>query len=165
MNAIDVFARIYDLPPLVRTRLLSAGIPRVIPLASGLGIRVCDVDDVHAMSTMPFSRRSRNHVGSMYIGALLVHAEITMATLVVGRCRPPAFRVLVKRNEADYLARATGAVRAVCAPEGDERAALEACCALRAGKGEAWVTVHTTHVHDGAPICRVRFLVSVKHQG
>ena len=63
------------------------------------------------------------------------------------------------------IARPADGVRAVCAPEGDERAALDACCALRDGKGEAWVTVHTTHVDDRAPICRVRFLVSVKHKG
>lgn len=163
MRAIDLFARIYDLPPAVRNRLLSAGIPRVIPIAAGLRIKVLDVDDERAVTTMPYTRRASNHIGTLYIGALLVQAETTMATLVVGQCRPPAFRVLVKKNEAEFLARASGTVRCVCNPLDDERAGLDRLRALRNGKGEEWITVHTESVDEGKPVCTVRFLVSVKH--
>lgn len=164
MRAIDVFAMIYDAPPLVRTRLLSAGVPRVIPLTRGLQIRIEEADTVHAVTTMPFSGRSRNHVGSIYIGALVVQAEITMATLLINLCRPPAFRVLVKKNECEYHARATDRVRARCAPEGEERAALEVVRALVDDKGEAWVTVHMESASDARPIATMRFLIAAKHR-
>ncbi len=164
VNAIDVFGKIYDLPPIVRNRLLSAGIPRVIPIAGGLRIRVEDVDDARAVTTMPFTRRGRNHVGSLYLGALLVHAEATMAALAVGVCRAPAFRVLVKRNEADFHSRAACTVRAVCAPEGEEREGLARCRALVDDKAETWLTVKTTTAAEGTPVCTVRFLISVRQR-
>ncbi|HEY4221010.1 MAG TPA: hypothetical protein VGO62_06700, partial [Myxococcota bacterium] len=76
MKPIDLFSKIYDMPMPVRTRLMSLGIPLIIPIASGLGIRLRALDDTHSESTMPFSRRSRNHVGSIYLGTLVVHAEL-----------------------------------------------------------------------------------------
>lgn len=162
MNAFDLFGKIYDLPASVRNPLLSAGIPRILPITAGLKLKVERLDDERSELTMPFHRKNRNHVGSIYLGALLIQAEVTMALYALSVCRPPDFRVLVKRNEADFHARATSTVRAVCAPPADERAALDACRALGAGdKGDAWVTV-TTKAEDAAPICTVRFLVNVK---
>lgn len=162
MNAFDLFGKIYDLPPAVRNRLLSVGIPRILPVTTGLKLKVEHLDGDRSELSMPFTARARNHVGSIYLGALLIHAEVTMALYALSLCRPPAFRVLVKKNEAEFFARATGTVRATCVPTVDEKAALEKCRALAAGdKGEAWVSV-TTKAEDAAPICTVRFLVSVK---
>jgi acyl-coenzyme A thioesterase PaaI-like protein len=163
VTPIDLFAKIYDLPAAVRNPLLSAGIPRVIPIARGLKIAVVQVDDDGAELMMPFTRRSANHVGSMYIGALLILAEATMATYVVRLCRPPAFRVLVKRSEADFTARATGRVGAVFSPTAEERDAFERCRKLERGeKAEAWATVKLTGLEVGAAVSEMRFLVSVK---
>ena len=163
MRALDVFSKIYDAPAFMRTRLLAVGLTRVIPLTRGLGIRIERADLTSAVTTMPLSRRSRNHLGSIYIGALLVQAELTMATLVINLCRPPRFRVLVKKSESSYHARAEGAVRARCAPEGDEQTPLAALAALIDDKGEAWVTVHMESVQDSRSIATMRFLVAVKH--
>lgn len=163
MRAIDVFSKIYDAPAVVRTRLLTVGIPRVIALTRGLKICVEAADSEQAVTTMPLSSRSRNHLGSIYIGALLVQAEITMATLVISLFRPPAFRVLVKKSEAEYHARAEGTVRARCAPDGDERDGLLALRALVNDKGEAWVTVLLESAADARPLASMRFLVAVKH--
>jgi hypothetical protein len=166
VQPIDLFARIYDLPPSIGTRMLSLGIPRVIPIARGLGISVDNVDDHGASSSMPLSRRARNHVGSIYIGALIIHAEVTMATWAIRRCRPPAFRVLVKSNTAEFHARATGAVRATVTPTDDEKRAWDACASLPVGeKGEATLSVVTKSVHDGRDVCTVRFILSVKRAG
>ena len=164
VNAIDVFARIYDLPPLLRNRAMSLGIPRVIPIASGLRINVRHVDGERSASSMPFTRRSRNHVGSIYLGALLVHAEVTMATLAIGACRPPAFRVLVKKNEAEFHAKASGTVIARCDPSADERTALDRCRTLVDDRADAWLTVRTTLEKSGDPICTVRFLITINHK-
>jgi acyl-coenzyme A thioesterase PaaI-like protein len=164
VTPIDVFARIYDLPPFVRDNALSFGIPRVLPITKGLGIRVVSLDEDHVETTMPLSRRAVNHIGTMYIGALLIHAEVTMATLVVGLCRPPSFRVLVKKSEAEYFAKAKGRVRAVCRPTEEERAALARCRALAAGeKSEAWIAVDTTSM-DSTVLSTTRFLLSVSRR-
>ena len=168
MTPIDLFARLYDLPPFARTRLLSAGIPRVLPIARGLRIHVdaldLDVDGGRARSatSMPFTRRSRNHVGSIYLGALLVQAEVTMATLVIGLCRPPAFRVLVTKNTATYHARATKLVRAECVPSDDERAALARLHGLVDGKGDAALTVRLREAERD--IATFTFDINVRHR-
>jgi hypothetical protein len=162
-TAIDIFAKLYDAPRAVRTRLMTIGIPQVIPIAGGLGIKLVDVDDAHAISTMPYVRRSRNHVGSIYLGALLVQAEATMASVVIGLCRPPAYRVLVKRSEADFHARASKSVRAICRPTGEERAQIEACRGLAVGaKGDAWTTVTIETAREKTPVATMRFLLSIK---
>jgi acyl-coenzyme A thioesterase PaaI-like protein len=141
---------------------LSAGIPRVVPIAGGLRIKVDEVDDEHAATSMPFTRRSRNHVGSIYLGALLVQAEVTMATLVIGLCRAPRFRVLVLKNEAEFHAKARRTVRAVCEPHGEEREALAKCRALVDERADAWLTVRMKERET--PIATVRFLITVRHK-
>jgi acyl-coenzyme A thioesterase PaaI-like protein len=162
MNAIDLFSHAYDLPPFVRTRVLSVGIPRVIPIAAGLRIKVDDVDERRAQTSMPFTRRSRNHVGSIYLGAILVQAEVTMATLVVGLCRAPRFRVLVKKNEAEFHAKARGTVRALCEPVAEERAELAKIRALVDDRADAWLTVRVTEAEKS--IATVRFLITVRQK-
>ena len=161
LNPIDVFGRIFDAPAPVRLRLLSLGIPQVLPIAGGLQIRVREATTERAVTTMPRVRRTRNHVGSIYLGALMVQAEITMATLAYNLCRPPAFRILVKRNEADFPARAGKLVTARIEPSPEEREGLERMRALRDDKGETWTTV--TMESDGKTCAVVRFLIAVKH--
>jgi hypothetical protein len=162
VNAIDVFGRIYDAPDVVRLRALTWGIPKVLPIASGLKIRVREASLERSVTTMPLSRRSRNHIGSVYLGALMVQAEITMATLAYNLCRPPQFRILVKRNEAEFPARADGTVTATFAPDAEERAGLELMRRLNNDKGETWTTVKLESEGKTAGI--VRFLISVKHK-
>lgn len=162
MNAIDVFGRIYDAPDLVRLRALTWGIPKVLPIASGLKIKVREATLERAVTTMPLSWRSRNHIGSVYLGALMVQAEITMATLAYNMCRPPQFRILVKRNEAEYPARADGMVTATFEPTPEEREGLQAMRALRNDKGETWTTVRLES--EGKTAAIVRFLIAVKHK-
>lgn len=162
MNPIDVFGRIYDAPDVVRLRALSWGIPKVLPIAAGLKIRVREATLERAVTTMPLSWRSRNHVGSVYLGALMVQAEITMATLSYNLCRPPQYRILVKRNEAEFPARADGTVTATFAPDDEERAGLARMRALHNDKGETWTTVKLES--EGKTAAIVRFLISVKHK-
>ncbi len=162
MNAIDVFGRIYDAPDVVRLRALTWGIPKVLPIASGLKIRVREATLERSVTTMPLSWRSRNHIGSVYLGALMVQAEITMATLAYNLCRPPKYRILVKRNEAEFPARADGTVTATFDPTPEERDGLAAMRALHNDKGETWTTVRLESEGKTAGI--VRFLISVKHK-
>jgi hypothetical protein len=164
VRPIDVFAKIYDLPPVVRNRLLTLGIPRVIPIAAGLKIRVDELDDAHACTTMPLTRRGRSHIGTMYIGAMLVQAEATMATLVISKCRPPAFRVLVKRNEGQFHAKGAGPLRALCRPDVEERFAIEGLRLLVDEQGEAWTTVELADARHGERVATFRFLISASHR-
>ncbi|HEY4220713.1 MAG TPA: DUF4442 domain-containing protein, partial [Myxococcota bacterium] len=127
-------------------------------------IRLRALDQQHSESTLPFSRRSRNHVGSIYLGTLVVHAELTMALFALSACRPPRYRVLVNRNEVDYHSKASGTVRAVCEPDVDERAGLDRCQSLIDDRGECWLTVRTHLEATREPVCTARFLLTVSHR-
>lgn len=165
MNAFDLFPRIYDLPPALQYRLLNAGIPRVLPIASGLGIRVRELSDQRAVTTMPLSRKSRNHVGSMYLGATLVAAEVTMALFAIRALRPPEFRVLVAGLDADFTAQGRGTVRAVCEPDEEQLAHVERARAMAPGKEAFGLSARVESVDDGRLIATVGFRVSVKRLG
>jgi hypothetical protein len=66
----------------------------------------------------------------------------------------------VNRVEADFHAKAKGAVRAVCEPAeavADLRRQLES-----GPKAEAWVTVRLLDARDDKPITTARFLAAVR---
>jgi acyl-coenzyme A thioesterase PaaI-like protein len=157
MLAFDIVRRLGAISPGAANALMSHALPTIIPLTSGLGMRV--VEDTRAVGTLPLKHRTRNHVGSMYFGAQMTLAEITMGMLLFRLYPPGPFGMLVKRVEADFHKKAKGNIRAVCEP-GPE--VLQALAAVHAeGKSEAWVPVPLTDA-GGEVVTTARFLAAVK---
>jgi len=65
---------------------------------------------------IPLLRRNKNHVGSMYLGALSVGADITSAMLALGIIKESDKKIIpiFKDFHADYYKRAEGDVHFVC---------------------------------------------------
>jgi acyl-coenzyme A thioesterase PaaI-like protein len=143
---------------------MSYGVGVILPITRGLGIRARELDEERCVTRMPRTRRARNHVGTAYLGALTIHAEVTMAMWAMGVCRPPRYRTLVKRLESDFKAQAKHAVLATCHPEGEAREAILAALEIPPGeKAEAWLTVRSTCEETGRLVVESRFLISIKH--
>ena len=82
---------------------------------------VQDISSKSVVVKIPFIRRNRNHLGSMYLGALCVGADITSALLSLSIIKKSGKKILpiFKDFKADYFKRAEGDVLFVC-NQGDE---------------------------------------------
>ena len=77
---------------------------------------VIDISSDSVTVKIPLLRRNRNHVGSMYLGALSVGADITSAMLSLAIIKKSKRKIIpiFKDFHADYLKRAEGDVHFVC---------------------------------------------------
>jgi acyl-coenzyme A thioesterase PaaI-like protein len=161
LNVFDLAERIRQHSPRAANLFLSQGIPFIIPLARGLRARVVEVTDTRCELLMPATRRSRNHVGSMYFGAQMTLADLTAGVLIFRRFPPGPYGALIKRVEADFLAKAKGDIRCVCTLPEEASAALEQVRASPDGKSEAWLPLELLD-RDGKVVTRLRFLGAMK---
>ena len=157
---MDLVERLRSVSPGAANLVMGQALPLIIPLAGGLGIRVEEVGDTRAVATLPLKYRTKNHVGSVYFGAQMTLAELTMGLLLFKLFPPGPYGMLVKRVEADFLAKAKGRLRAVCELPADVAAELAKVHTSADGKAEAWVPV-TLSTKDGA-VTTARFLAAVK---
>ncbi len=89
-------------------RLLGLRIPSLLFLAP----RVMELDDDGCAVKIPLGWRSRNHVGSMYVGALCAGADLAsgLNAFRVIRSGHPRVVPVFKDLQADFLKRADGDV-------------------------------------------------------
>ncbi len=157
---MDLVERLRGLSPAAANLVMGKALPLIIPLAGGLGIRVEEVGGARAVATLPLKRRTRNHVGSVYFGAQMTLAELTMGLLLFKLYPPGPYGMLVKRVEADFLAKAKGRLRAVCELPPKVAAELAKVETSPEGKAEAWVPVRLS-TKEGE-VTTARFLAAVK---
>ncbi len=83
-----------------------------IPSLLFLGPRVMELDDEGCAVKLPLGWRSRNHVGSMYVGALCAGADLASGLNAYRAIRSghPKVVPLFKDLRADFLKRADGDV-------------------------------------------------------
>ena len=78
--------------------------------------KVIEINSDSVTVKIPLLRRNKNHVGSMYLGALSVGADITSAMLALGIIKKSDKKIIpiFKDFHADYYKRAEGDVHFVC---------------------------------------------------
>ena len=89
---------------------------RKIPLLLFCRPKVIEINDQKVIIKIPLKRRTRNHVNSMYIGALVVGADISSGYLAfhhLGKTNKK-ISLIFKDFHADFLRRAEGDVHFVC---------------------------------------------------
>ena len=161
LSAFDLVERVRAYSPRAANVLLERAIPLMIPLSSGLAVRVVDVADTRAELRMPLRRRTRNHVGSMYFGAQMTLADLTAGVLIFRRFPPGPYGALIKRVEADFLAKAKTELRCVCALDEEASKALDQVRTSADGKAEAWLPLELRDAEDRL-VTRVRFLGALR---
>jgi acyl-coenzyme A thioesterase PaaI-like protein len=87
-----------------------------IPILFFIGPQVLRVDDEGCELKVPLGYRTKNHVGSMYFGALAAGADLAggLNATFYGREHHPKVQLLFKDFHADFLKRADGDVHFVC---------------------------------------------------
>lgn len=96
-----------------------------IPLLFFLRPSVVEATPVRTVIRIPLTRRSRNHVGSMYFGALCAGADLAGALTAMRRIEASGRRVslIFKDLKAEFFKRAEGDVLFSC-EDGEAVAAL-----------------------------------------
>lgn len=161
MDAFELVSRVRQHSPRAANMLLDLAIPRIIPLAGGLKVHVRHWSPDRCELEMPLSRRSRNHLGSMYFGAQMTLADLAAGVLLFPQFPIGPYAGVIKRVEADFLAKAKGVVRCVAYYPDEARATLETVRTSESGKAEAWIPLDLVDPGDRV-VTEVRFLVALK---
>ena len=87
-----------------------------VPLIFYCKPKVVEISDTSVTLKIPLLRRNRNHVGSMYIGALAIGADLSSALLALNILDNSISKIipLFKDLKEDFLKRAEGDVHFVC---------------------------------------------------
>lgn len=87
-----------------------------IPLLGFIGGRITHIDDNRVELTIPLNWRTRNHLGSMYFGALAAGADLAAGFLAMMRIAESGrdVRFVFKDVNGQFLKRATGDVVFTC---------------------------------------------------
>jgi acyl-coenzyme A thioesterase PaaI-like protein len=139
-----------------------------IPVLLFLGPRVERLDEEGCAVTIPLRWRSRNHVGSMYFGALCAGADLAGGMSAARHIwdHHPQVSLIFADVRGEFLKRADGHVRFTCRDGRAARAAVEE--ADRTGQR---VTLPVTIVatvpsrYGDEPVARFTLGLSLKRRG
>ncbi|MBU8898737.1 DUF4442 domain-containing protein [Corallococcus sp. H22C18031201] len=161
MFALEMVEKLRRVAPGMANTLTTLAVKNIVPLASAMGYRVEEVSHSRTRASVPLNRKTKNHVGSVYLGAQVTVMELTMGVLLFTRFPPNQYKLLVNRMEVQFHAKAKSAVTAVCEPPPEVFAHLEATLLKRGDKAESWVPVQLLDV-DGLLVAEARFLAVFK---
>jgi len=136
-----------------------------IPMVAFLRPRVVQYDDEKVVVCIPLSRRVRNHVGTMYVGALCSGADCAGGLMAMDLAwkRGNKVKVLFKDMKAEFLQRPDGDVHFRC----EDGRAIEALMQRAQDTGERCegpITVVATvpSKSEDKPVARFVMTLSAK---
>jgi acyl-coenzyme A thioesterase PaaI-like protein len=151
--------------PMRKTLALRAlGLAR-IPLVFYVSPTVVELTEERGELRIPLNWRTRNHVGSMYFGALAIGADLAGGMMAMDLIQRefPDLVFLFKDFQAEFLKRAEGDVHFSCEQGREIRELLEKASASGERENLPFDVVATVPSKTGAePIGRFRLTLSVK---
>jgi acyl-coenzyme A thioesterase PaaI-like protein len=153
LSALDIIEALTSRSPALERGAATLAIPRILPVTRGLGLKVVALDDDGCDLRLPFSKKAKNHVGGMYLGVLLIAAEVSMALYVLRLLRGDRFSVLVKGTRSAFRQQSKEPVIARCRPAAELRSRVLAARDLAPGDKAAFtfdVDVLFERTLDGA---------------
>lgn len=161
MLAFDLLTRLRSVSPAASRALLSRIIPSIIPLSGGMHIRVAEWTPTRCVMRLPFLRRNRNHIGSVYFGAQMTLADLAVGILLFQRFSMSEYAGVIKRVEADFKKKGKGELCCVAELSPESERDLEAARDNDSGKAEAWIPVQIFDP-EGQIVTEVRALVAIR---
>lgn len=138
-----------------------------LPIIAFIRPRIIQLNEKRSVVKVKLNRRTKNHLGAMYFGALAVGAELTCALkaveLVFVKKKPINF--LFKDFKAEFLKRAEGDVHFVCEQTQDVEALVTK--ALQSGeREEKTISGKAYEVSNlNEPIMTFELTLSLKRRG
>jgi acyl-coenzyme A thioesterase PaaI-like protein len=137
-----------------------------IPLLLYVGVSVAEVSPERMVVRIPLRRRTRNHLGSMYFGALCIGADVAPGAyaMYLIRQQPVRISMVFKDFQAEFLKRAEGDVD-FCCNQGKEIAELVAQAAASDERVERQLDVIATVPSlSEEPVAKFKLTISLKRQ-
>lgn len=105
-----------------------------LPMVFFVGPRVLELDDAGCVVEIPLNYRTRNHLGSLYLGALTVGADLAagLNAMAAIRRKHPRVSLVFKEFQAEFLKRCEGNTLFRCC----QGAAIDAAVARADESGE-----------------------------
>ncbi len=133
-------------------------------MAGGLDVTVLEWTPTRCVLAMPLTRRTRNHVGSMYFGAQMTLADLTVGVLLFQRYPMGPYGGVIRSVQADFVAKAKGNLRSRCELDAGTIVALDEVRTNDSGKVETWIPLRLVDPQDKV-VTDLRFLVAIKRFG
>jgi acyl-coenzyme A thioesterase PaaI-like protein len=137
-----------------------------IPLLFYVGVSVVEISPERMVVRIPLRRRTKNHLGSMYFGALCIGADVAPGAyaMYLIRRQPTPISMVFKDFQAEFLKRAEGDVHFIC-DQGKEIAELVAQAAASDERVERQLDVIATvpSLHD-EPVAKFKLTISLKRR-
>ena len=137
-----------------------------IPLLFYVGVSVTEITPERMVVRIPLRRRTKNHLGSMYFGALCIGADVAPGAyaMYLIRQQPARISMVFKDFQAEFLKRAEGDVHFTC-EQGKEIAALVAQAAASDERVERQLDVIATVPSlSEEPVARFKLTISLKRR-
>lgn len=135
-----------------------------IPLLFYVGVSVAEISPERMVVRIPLRRRTKNHLGSMYFGALCIGADCAPGAFAMYliRQQPERISMVFKDFQAEFLKRAEGDVDFIC-DQGKEITELVALAAASDERVERQVEVIATVPSlSDEPVARFKLTLSLK---
>jgi acyl-coenzyme A thioesterase PaaI-like protein len=137
-----------------------------IPLLLYVGVSVIELTPERMVVRIPLRRRTKNHLGSMYFGALCIGADCAPGAFAMYliRQQPARISMVFKDFQAEFLKRAEGDVDFIC-DQGKEIAELVALAAASNERVERQLDIIATvpSISD-EPVARFTLTLSLKQR-
>lgn len=137
-----------------------------IPLLFYVGVSVVELSPQRMVVRIPLKRRNKNHLGSMYFGALCIGADVAPGayTMYLIRQQPARISMVFKDFQAEFLKRAEGDVHFSC-EQGQEIAALVAQAATSDERVERQLDVIAKVPSlSEEPVAKFKLTISLKRR-
>lgn len=147
----------------LQLRLFSLG---KIPLLFYVGASILEISPARMVVRIPLCRRTRNHLGAMYFGALCIGADLAPGAYAMYLIRKQRARITMvfKDFHAEFLKRAEGDVHFTC-EQGEAIAALVAQAVTSEARVEKQLdVVATVPSLSDEPVARFKLTISLKQR-
>lgn len=133
-----------------------------LPAAYFSGIRVKEIDEEKAVTTVPFKWLTQNPFRSTYFASLAMAAEMSTGLLALSNLykRKPAVSMLVTKMEALYFKKATGIIVFTCMQGKEMTAIIDE--AIKTGEGKTMIAKSVGKNKDGETAAEFLFTWSFK---
>ena len=140
-----------------------------VPLLGSVWPKVTEITAQKLALRIRLTRKTKNHLGSMYFGALCMGAEAAVgikAFEIIRQSRPRRVDLIFKDFHADFLKRAEGDVEFVC-DQGDEiKALVEKCLATNQRETQTFkAQAFVPQQNPTEPVASFAVTLSVKARG
>lgn len=135
-----------------------------IPLIAFLSPKVVQLDDEICIIKIPLTRRSRNHLNSMYFGALSVGADLVVGLPAYENIRQSGEKVqfVFKSFHADFLSRPNSDVFFQCDEVGKIHQLVEKCIQSEDRETQVFSAYAYTDQKLKNPVAKFELGLSVK---